>query len=118
MQVGIRIISLVAAFAVAHGARETAVSQHAAATSPTPNVEATQARFLDEYCSRCHNDERLAGDWSLSTVQTTDVRAGAHLAQWEKILRMTRRGEMPPKSRPQPSAEDRGRFIDWLETSL
>ena len=105
MQAGPRTLALVAALVVTHGA--------SAAT-----VEATQAQFLDEYCSRCHNDERLAGDWSLSMVQTADVRAGAHLAQWEKILRMARRGEMPPKNRPQPSPEARSRFIDWLETSL
>jgi hypothetical protein len=44
--------------------------------------------------------------------------SGASLAQWEKILRMTSRGEMPPRNRPQPSPEAMADFTHWLEASL
>ncbi len=74
--------------------------------------------LLDTYCSRCHNDERMAGNWSLSEVQTTDLATGTHLVQWEKILRMISRGEMPPRTRPQPSVEAITSFTHWLEKSL
>ncbi len=60
----------------------------------------------------------MAGDWSLASLQSTDLTTGANLAQWEKILRMTSRGEMPPRNRPQPSAQARASFTHWLETSL
>jgi hypothetical protein len=74
--------------------------------------------LLDKYCSRCHNDERLSGNLTFSNLSTRDLATGANLEQWEKILRMTSRGEMPPRSRPQPSPEARERFTHWLESSL
>jgi len=88
------------------------------ADAPAATDVSAPEQLLDKYCSRCHNDERLAGDLSLSTLNTSDLAKGANLAQWEKILRMTRRGEMPPRTRPQPSSEARASFTHWLETSL
>src|SRR6185369_16522735 len=66
------------------------------AVAPAPN------ELLDTYCSRCHNDERLSGNLTFSNLSPHDLETGANLEQWEKILRMTTRGEMPPRSRPQP----------------
>jgi hypothetical protein len=74
--------------------------------------------LLDTYCSRCHNDERLSGNLTFSNLSPHDLDSGANLEQWEKILRMTTRGEMPPRSRPQPSAQERASFTQWLEASL
>jgi hypothetical protein len=75
-------------------------------------------KILDKYCSRCHNDERMSGDWSLSTIHSKDISQGTNLSQWEKILRMTQTAEMPPSNRPQPTIQERQQFIDWLESSL
>jgi hypothetical protein len=86
---------------------------------PAPTAVSPHEQLLDKYCaSRCHNDERLAGDLSFATFRTTDLATGANLAQWEKILRMTSRGEMPPRSRPQPAPEAMHDFTHWLEASL
>ena len=74
--------------------------------------------LLDTYCSRCHNDERLSGNLTFSNLSPHDIETGANLEQWEKILRMTTRGEMPPRSRPQPSPQERASFTQWLEASL
>jgi Protein of unknown function (DUF1592)/Protein of unknown function (DUF1588)/Protein of unknown function (DUF1585)/Protein of unknown function (DUF1587)/Protein of unknown function (DUF1595) len=88
------------------------------ADAVTPSLVSEHEQLLDKYCSRCHNDERLAGNWSLSNVQMTDVTQGIHLAQWERILSMISRGEMPPRTRPQPPADAMKSFTGWLETSL
>ena len=74
--------------------------------------------LLDTYCSRCHNDERLSGNLTFATLSAEDLATGANLEQWEKILRMASRGEMPPRSRPQPSPDERATFTRWLESSL
>jgi hypothetical protein len=74
--------------------------------------------LLDKYCSRCHNDERLSGNLTFSTLSAEDLATGANLEHWEKILRMTSRAEMPPRSRPQPSPDERASFTQWLESSL
>ncbi len=75
-------------------------------------------QLLETYCGRCHNDERMAADLTLSELSTADLQRGANRAQWEKILRMTAQGEMPPRNRPQPSTEERAAFTQWLERSL
>lgn len=87
------------------------------ANTETPDMEQAEA-FLEKHCARCHNDERMSGNWSLSMVNTTDIAAGLQLADWESVLRVTRRGEMPPPSRPKPEAEELHHFIGWLEGSL
>lgn len=79
-----------------------------------PDAEA----FLEKHCSKCHNDERMSGNWSLSGVNIADINKGKGLKEWESILRVTQRGEMPPRNKPQPSVEDMHGFTSWLETSL
>lgn len=79
---------------------------------------AEHEQLLDKYCSRCHNDERMAGDLSFATFRAADLATGTNLPEWEKILRMTTRGEMPPRNRPQPPAETMASFTHWLEASL
>lgn len=74
--------------------------------------------FLDTYCSRCHNDERLSGNWSLSMVNPADIATGKDLEGWEKILRMTSERNMPPAKRPQPSESELAEFTGWLQSSL
>lgn len=76
--------------------------------------------FLDAYCERCHNDERLSGNWSLSSIDTSDIEAGEQLHQWENILRVVERGEMPPPKRRkrQPSKMERVEFTGWLVGQL
>jgi hypothetical protein len=74
--------------------------------------------FLEKHCARCHNDERMAGNWTLSNVNMDDVAKGMNLADWESVLRVTQRGEMPPASRPKPGHEELQGFVNWLEVSL
>ena len=80
------------------------------------NIDADN--FLDNYCSRCHNDDRMSGNWSLSMVDMQQLERGEALTEWENILRVTERGEMPPPNRPQPSREELNGFLTWLEGSL
>lgn len=101
------------------GAESTALAE----TAPAKDVLSapasdTPAHFLQQYCSRCHNDERLTADLTLSSLSTADPAAGRNLSEWEKILRMTAQGEMPPRNRPQPTPEARMQFTRWLETTL
>src|SRR5689334_1506693 len=83
-----------------------------------PDAASAAVPLLDTYCSRCHNDERLSGNLTFSNLSAADVASGANMEQWEKILRMTSRGEMPPRSRPQPTPAERATFTQWLESSL
>jgi hypothetical protein len=48
----------------------------------------------------------MAGNWALSDVSMDEVAKGMNLTDWESVLRVTLRGEMPPASRPQPKHEE------------
>lgn len=74
--------------------------------------------MLDEFCSRCHNDDDKAGGFSIADLRTSDLTTGAHADMWEKVLRRTSLGEMPPKTKPQPGEGQMSMFDKWLETSL
>jgi cytochrome c553 len=86
-------------------------------TIATPQANDAKA-FLEKHCVRCHNDERMAGNWTLSSVSLDDVAKGTNLIDWESVLRVTQRGEMPPASRPRPKHEELAGFTDWLQGSL
>ena len=85
--------------------------------NPPGSLEEAEA-FLEKHCARCHNDERMAGNWTLSDVSMDDVARGVNLNDWEAVLRVTQRGEMPPASRPKPGHEELAGFLDWLQGSL
>lgn len=74
--------------------------------------------WLDKYCANCHNDDDLYGGFTLSLVSPGDIPQGQNLSEWEKILRMVRAGEMPPRDKPQPAPEARREFTQWLEGTL
>lgn len=75
-------------------------------------------QWLDEHCTECHNDDDLAGGLSLVGFKEDDIAIGRNLDTWEKILRKTSAGEMPPPNREQPSSQSRSEFTQWLMSSL
>jgi hypothetical protein len=74
--------------------------------------------MLDEYCSRCHNDDDKVADLSIEDLRAADLLHGAHADAWEKILRRAAQVEMPPRNKPQPDPAARAAFVQWLQTSL
>jgi mono/diheme cytochrome c family protein len=92
--------------------------------TPTPaSKPASPAAFraevqplLSEFCYGCHGDKQKA-DIDLRLYQD-------HLAVirerklWTRILEQLARHEMPPKNKPQPSAEQRQQLIAWIGATL
>ncbi len=74
--------------------------------------------MLDDFCSRCHNDDDKIANLSIADLRGADLAHGANMELWEKVLRRTRQNEMPPLNKPQPTPEQRAAFVGWLETSL
>ncbi len=71
---------------------------------------------LDRYCVTCHNERLETAGLSLDAIDVASVSDEAEV--WEKVVRKLRTGVMPPSTRSQPSADDRGGLISWLESSL
>jgi mono/diheme cytochrome c family protein len=82
------------------------------------HVENGPPELLDQYCARCHNDDDKVANLSIADLRDNDLLIGKHADEWEKILRRTSLGEMPPRNKPQPDPAMRAAFIHWLKGSL
>ncbi|MDO7840731.1 DUF1592 domain-containing protein [Sphingomonas immobilis] len=95
-------------------------SDRGAAQAPAaaPDPTRTASTMLDQYCSRCHNDQDQIGRFSIDDLRGDDALLGRHADEWEKILRRTSLGEMPPASKPQPDPAAKAMFVAWLRGAL
>ena len=85
------------------------------AISPSPTVRsAERTALLDQYCGRCHNGAAKVAGLSMDALREADLARGVHIGEWEKILRRTSLGEMPPRGLPQPDPAARAAFVAWL----
>lgn len=74
--------------------------------------------MLDQHCSGCHNDIDHVAKQSFDGLHDTDLARGTNLDVWERILRRTGLGEMPPRSKPQPDPAQRAEFVTALGHDL
>ena len=86
-----------------------------ASAQTTPSATGSRS-VLDQYCVTCHNQRLETAGLRLDELDVSDP--GQHAEVWEKVVRKLRTGTMPPSTRPQPSAADRGALVAWLETAL
>jgi len=73
--------------------------------------------FLEKHCFDCHGAEKQKGDYRFDTI-TSDFGELETLETWQTILDQLNLGEMPPKKRPQPSAEETAEVVRELTSTL
>ena len=93
-----------------------AVSAQSPSSFGAPPSASGSRQLIDRYCVTCHNERLETAGLRLDQIDVANVAEGAEV--WEKVVRKLRTGTMPPSTRPQPSAGDRGALVSWLETSL
>ena len=82
---------------------------------PPPALMASgEPALLDRYCASCHNDIDKVAGLSIDDLRAGDLGQGSHADAWEKVLRRTGLGEMPPRRKEQPDPAERARFVAWL----
>ncbi len=84
--------------------------------APTLDEAATFA-FTDRYCSNCHNDVDREGGLDLTSLKYSPTDA-ANFALWVKVHDRVQAGEMPPKEKKRPNAEEQAGFVRNLASSL
>ncbi len=72
--------------------------------------------MLEQYCYRCHGEEKQKGDIQLSSFHTKRTLLKEHRL-WQDVIHLVREEEMPEEE-PLPSPEERRLLVDWLEHSL
>jgi hypothetical protein len=73
--------------------------------------------FLDAHCVECHDDEVSKGDLDLLSLKL-DLTDVANFAIWERVFDRVHDGEMPPKKKARPKAEEMFDFLDALKAPM
>lgn len=106
----------IAVFAVACHPR----TSEGAAVSPPASAARLQG-FLKAHCADCHGSEKPEADFDVGKLAESLAEPAALMAksrQWEALLLLVRRGDMPPAEATPPSPEARREFIDGLTAVL
>jgi hypothetical protein len=75
-----------------------------------------QWSLLDEYCMECHSFDEFRGGLALEGLGPQDIHDNAGI--FEEVLRKLKISAMPPREQPQPSRQERARFVSALEQTL
>lgn len=73
--------------------------------------------ILTRYCLGCHSEESSEGDLDLERFPSYDA-ARKDVKPWQAMVEMLESGEMPPRKKPQPTADERRRLIAWVRDFL
>lgn len=73
--------------------------------------------FLEQHCVECHDADNKKGGLDLDALGRK-LDDAATFACWEKIHDRVRDGEMPPKKKPRPEAQEVAVLVGTLGTEL
>ncbi|MFN0078028.1 MAG: DUF1592 domain-containing protein [Prosthecobacter sp.] len=73
--------------------------------------------FFDQHCVKCHSGEKPKGDWRIDEL-TADFTHKESRERWESVLEQLESGEMPPKAKPRPPANEVSAVTSWIGTQV
>jgi hypothetical protein len=81
------------------------------------SIQAAPTAFLEKHCYDCHDAETHKGNLDL-TALSSDFTDREVFTRWVKVHDLIQSGEMPPKKKPRPSADDLRSVTGELEKTL
>lgn len=69
--------------------------------------------LVAKYCMPCHDSETFKGDLNLERFKT-DKDIVDSIAVWQRIAKRLESKEMPPRKSPQPTDEERQKWLAWI----
>jgi len=75
------------------------------------------APFLDRHCVKCHSGDEAEGDLRLDELPFDFDRKETR-ARWRTVLEQIESGEMPPKEKPRPPADEVRSVADVIDAQL
>lgn len=73
--------------------------------------------LLTKYCLSCHSTKVKKGSLDLERFASLE-QVRRDLKPWQQVIEMLEAGEMPPKKKPQPTAEERKKLVTWVHGFL
>ena len=81
------------------------------ALAAAPSFAEAAVPFLQKHCVSCHGKDKQKGDFALHEFRDDLSVLRAH-KRWRDVIEQVRSGDMPPDDKPQPSAEEKKRFLE------
>ncbi len=78
---------------------------------------ATVQPLLQKYCLGCHSTKLKRGSLDLERFSTLD-HIRKDLKPWQGLIEQIEAGEMPPKDKPQPTADEKKQLLAWVRGFL
>src|SRR5437868_2467311 len=96
-----------------------------AVAAPPPSGHAADVQQFDaqfrpllaQYCVTCHSGDRPKGNLQLDGIGV-DFSDSAIRQRWALVVKRLQAGEMPPKQKPRPPANEIQALTDWLNHRL
>jgi mono/diheme cytochrome c family protein len=82
--------------------------------APREPYEQVLQPFLARYCIACHGPNKQSGDLAFHEKKAESLQAEPAL--WDKVAERLEKSEMPPKGKPQPTAEEKRAVIAWIKS--
>lgn len=73
--------------------------------------------LLQKYCLGCHSTKLKKGSLDLERFGSSD-EIRKDVKPWQGMIEQIETGEMPPKDKPQPTAEEKKKLIAWVKNFL
>ena len=73
--------------------------------------------FFENHCYDCHDTETKKGDFDLTSLPRSFDKP-AEFARWVKVFDRIESGEMPPKKKKRPPADQKLAVMKWLKSAL
>lgn len=82
-----------------------------------PHFQQQIRPLLARYCVDCHGGDKPKGKLNLDKLGPS-ISDDAALEHWSAVSERLRLGDMPPKDKPRPTAEEARVISNWLEPRL
>jgi hypothetical protein len=80
------------------------------ASDATPSTKA----FLTKHCIQCHGPTKPKGEFRVDTLPANPDAS----ERWKAAFNRVKAGEMPPRSKPQPTAAEKSAFLAQVQVGL
>lgn len=81
------------------------------------NLPLTAEAFLQKHCMSCHDADSARAGFRIDLL-SADFAEGNNAGQWKEVMDKINGGEMPPKKKPRPNAEEAFALTSWVAQKL
>ncbi|MCE9561208.1 MAG: DUF1592 domain-containing protein [Planctomycetes bacterium] len=113
----LRFVAIVVAFGLVAWVGNSSGTAQKPATDAKAEYAAKVQPILKKYCLDCHSTKAQKGHLDLERFASVD-EIRKDLKPWQSMIEQIETGEMPPKGKPQPTADEKKQLTAWVHGFL